>query len=81
MFVGKEDCANCGRPLNVTIDTSEGVPSQAHVECDCGAISHYLIGWEPRVWVSGGLGIDLPAVAQSNKRLQSDASPVVSAEK
>jgi hypothetical protein len=77
MFVNKDYCQKCGEALEVSVDTSEGVPSQAHVECDhCGAINHFSLSWEPRIWITGELGFELPAVSNLTMR-EADLSKAV----
>ena len=75
MFVANANCSNCLRMLEVNVDTSEGVPSRVGVECgNCGAINHFVLSWEPRVWIESRAGVDLPAVAHSNKGVEPTVS-------
>jgi len=53
MFIAVVTCGSCGGKLEVHADLSEGVPNSVAIECDCGRISNYNLGWEPRVWIEG----------------------------
>jgi hypothetical protein len=45
-------CPNCGRELEVWIDTSNGPPDEVGTECDCGAIPVWRLVW----WYDFDLG-------------------------
>lgn len=51
MIVIQKDCPQCGRVLDIHIDTSEGPPGEAGTECDCGAIPVWAVDWAYEVWL------------------------------
>ena len=45
-------CPKCGRPLEIPVDDSHGMPDEVGTECDCGAIPIWKLKW----WIECELG-------------------------
>jgi hypothetical protein len=45
-------CPACGKPINVYIDSSYGVPAEAVVICyGCNTLTTFAVEWEPHIWL------------------------------
>lgn len=55
-------CPDCGRKIEVYVDTSTGVPAEAGAECQCGVITTFRVKWEPKIWLGNIVRIERLAV-------------------
>lgn len=51
-------CPDCGRKIEVYVDTSTGVPAEAGAECQCGVITTFRVKWEPKIWLGNIVRIE-----------------------
>lgn len=53
LYKFNQTCPNCGRKIELYVETADGIPRETEAECECGKTPVFAVLWAPDIWIEG----------------------------